>query len=172
MGCTQSKTQSPPAAKDRSAATEAPAQSTDNTAYPAGVKPLDAVFATEDAAGIDKIKRWAKEAKAKEGIQLLETVLFVEAVYKRRSVYVSAKKCGDDEETVQERAQGTATNIVDTFLVTGAAKHIGAGFDQDASLGLREWVEQSRNSSSAGHVDFFDTVVRQVVARWEQTVRR
>ncbi|KAJ3373844.1 hypothetical protein GGF31_008729 [Allomyces arbusculus] len=155
-------------------------------AYPlSGTKSLSALFATDDAQGITAVKTWAKTAGIlPDGMSLAHVVAFVEAVQKRRNVFVNGKKCGDDEHTAAERAMDGASAIIGTYLdAKDGPKYIGvhgpvppSGVPtQVAAVDVADWLvgvletaasAQDLMANPLGNVAVFDGLVAALDAYW------
>lgn len=78
-------------------------------ASPMPPKDLDKALADETACR--ELKAWAK----KRGPETDSAVRFLEAISKRRAVYVSGKRCGDNDAALAGKMEQLARQAIDSF---------------------------------------------------------
>eukprot|EP01122_Echinamoeba_exundans_P004412 TRINITY_DN14446_c0_g1_i1.p1 TRINITY_DN14446_c0_g1~~TRINITY_DN14446_c0_g1_i1.p1 ORF type:complete len:164 (-),score=40.39 TRINITY_DN14446_c0_g1_i1:21-512(-) len=70
-----------------------------------------------------QLKQFA-QSKSSEKPELVAQVELLEAINKRRAVYTSGRRCGDEKEVCDERAEESGNAIVEKFIQDGAAKAV------------------------------------------------
>jgi hypothetical protein len=77
-----------------------------------------------DDDGTRRLLKQFAQSKSSHHPELVAQVDLVEAINKRRAVYTSGRRCGDEKEVCDERAEESGNAILEKFIQDGATKPV------------------------------------------------